>query len=86
MRKYFAKFVSNDVQDNEVWFDSHGAPLKWHYPIGKFVRSGKLKKLMYFSSSGVLLDLTGDNYVLPWNITIHFSKFPEETIFRCPNK
>lgn len=22
--------------DAEIWFDCNGAPLKWHYPIGRF--------------------------------------------------
>lgn len=34
-RKHFARFVTNTVQDGEVWFDCNGIPLKWHFPIGK---------------------------------------------------
>lgn len=29
------RFVSNESQDGEVWFDCNGTPLKWHYPIGE---------------------------------------------------
>lgn len=36
---------------------------------------------------GVLFDLhMGNEPQLPWNLTVHFDKFPEECIFRCPNK
>lgn len=36
--------------------------------------------------SGVLYELTKQDDELPWTITIHFSKFPEEILFRCPNR
>lgn len=69
VRKHFLRFVSNELQDGEMWMDSNGTPLKWHYPIG------------------VLFDLlVGGDAILPWPITVHFSKFPEDVLFRCPNK
>lgn len=69
VKKHFSRFVSNDAQEGEVWFDCNGTPLKWHYPIG------------------VLFDLTmREDNDLPWILTIHFSKFPEEVLFHCPNR
>lgn len=35
---------------------------------------------------GVLYELTKRDDELPWCITIHFSKFPEDVLFRCPNR
>ncbi|XP_037038701.1 autophagy protein 5 isoform X2 [Bradysia coprophila] len=70
VRKHFSRFVSNEHQDGEVWYDCNGTPLKWHYPIG------------------VLFDLTTsrEDNALPWCLTIHFTKFPEGVLIRCPNK
>ncbi|XP_031570229.1 autophagy protein 5-like [Actinia tenebrosa] len=35
---------------------------------------------------GVLFDLYGSSASLPWNLTVHFQKFPEEELMRCPGK
>lgn len=35
VKKYFTKYVDSESQESDVWFDSNGTPLKWHYPIGK---------------------------------------------------
>lgn len=36
---------------------------------------------------GVLYDLTmRGNDDIPWTLKIHFTKFPEEQLFRCPNR
>lgn len=32
---------------------------------------------------GVLYDLYSSDIQLPWNITVHFSKFPEKEILHC---
>uniref|UniRef100_A0A8D8GL79 Autophagy protein 5 n=1 Tax=Culex pipiens TaxID=7175 RepID=A0A8D8GL79_CULPI len=34
VRRHFLRVVSNELQDGEMWMDSNGTPLKWHYPIG----------------------------------------------------
>ncbi|XP_046740267.1 autophagy protein 5 [Diprion similis] len=68
VRKHFTRHIQKDKQDNEMWLEFNGAPLKWHLPIG------------------VLLDLHATDIQLPWNITVHFDKFPENTIMHCQNK
>ncbi|KAJ8961643.1 hypothetical protein NQ314_005895 [Rhamnusium bicolor] len=69
VRKHFLKYVANDKQEQEMWLEYNGQPLKWHYPIG------------------VLYDLLfGPEDVLPWNLTIHFEKFPETEIYKFSNK
>lgn len=36
---------------------------------------------------GVLFDLSfGNGDTLPWNLTVHFDKFPEQEIYRFSNK
>ncbi|RMX41339.1 hypothetical protein pdam_00012789 [Pocillopora damicornis] len=35
---------------------------------------------------GVLFDLHGSSASLPWNLTVHFQKFPETEVMRCPGK
>ncbi|CAD7086877.1 unnamed protein product [Hermetia illucens] len=69
VKKYFTKYISNELQDGEIWFDSNGTPLKSHYPIGV------LYDLLHPEDDG-----------LPWSITIHFSKFPEDILFKFSSK
>ncbi|XP_065830208.1 autophagy protein 5-like [Oscarella lobularis] len=33
---------------------------------------------------GLLFDLHGNPEQLPWSITVHFKRFPEDSIIRCP--
>jgi autophagy-related protein 5 len=33
---------------------------------------------------GVLFDMYASDIQLPWNITVHFEKFPEEELLHCP--
>ncbi|XP_014223601.1 autophagy protein 5 [Trichogramma pretiosum] len=35
---------------------------------------------------GALLDLYHNDVQLPWNIVVHFRKFPEDVLMRCNNK
>lgn len=35
---------------------------------------------------GLLFDILANDGVLPWTVTVHFKKFPEEILFKCPNK
>lgn len=69
VRKHFSRFVATDKQEQEMWLEFNGQPIKWHFPIG------------------VLFDIhMGSEPQLPWNLVVHFDKFPEDCIFRCPNK
>jgi len=34
---------------------------------------------------GLWFDLHGDG-LLPWSITVHFEKFPDQDLCRCPSK
>lgn len=69
MRKHFSRFVASEKQEQEMWLEFNGQPIKWHFPIG------------------VLYDIfTAGERQLPWNLTVHFDKFPEAEIFRCHTK
>lgn len=35
---------------------------------------------------GLLFDLLVTDDVLPWQVTVHFKKYPEDVLFKCPNK
>lgn len=35
---------------------------------------------------GVLYDLSSGDIKLPWDITVHFSKFPEKEILHCQSR
>ena len=61
--RHFQK-ASNQDDIDEMWLESNGQPLKWHYPIG------------------VLYDLFAGK-IIPWNVTLHFKKFPEKEIIKC---
>lgn len=69
VRKHFLKYTANDKQEQELWVEYNGQPLKWHYPIG------------------VLYDLMHEpEDFLPWNLTVHFDKFPDTEIYKFSNK
>nr|XP_022904887.1 autophagy protein 5 [Onthophagus taurus] len=69
VKKHLIRFVNEESQDQDMWLEYDGQPIKWHFPIG------------------VLFDLLmGDDVQLPWNIIVHFEKFPENKIFRFNNK
>jgi len=35
---------------------------------------------------GLLCDLLVSNNELPWQITVHFDKYPDNKLLKCPNK
>eukprot|EP00118_Oscarella_pearsei_P026002 m.309200 g.309200 ORF g.309200 m.309200 type:complete len:270 (+) comp45777_c0_seq1:36-845(+) len=35
---------------------------------------------------GVLFDLHGNPDQVPWNVTVHFKRFPEDELIRCPGE
>lgn len=68
VRKHFLRFITTELSDAEMWLESDGTPLKWHYPVG------------------VLFDLHCGGASLPWNLTAHFSHFPEQELIKCSSR
>ena len=74
VKKYFSKYVAENLASSEVWFDFEGNPVKLHLPIG----------VIYDQ-----LNLEGSNPGAvgpPWKLTVHFSQFPEKHIMKCDTK
>ncbi|XP_030747753.1 autophagy protein 5 [Sitophilus oryzae] len=70
VKKHFLKYITNDKQDQEMWLEYNGQPMKWHFPIG----------VLY----DILVDT--DNETLPWIVIVHYDKFPETQVYRFSNK
>lgn len=70
VRKHFSECLRPGALDNtsQMWFSYKGAPLRWHQPIG----------LLYD-----LLNSSGDDPELPWQITVHLSSFPTDLLLPC---
>jgi autophagy-related protein 5 len=52
---------------DEIWLEgSHGEPLRWHFAVG------------------VLFDMLNEGVSppIPWQVTVHFSSFPEDRLMR----
>ncbi|RKO87966.1 autophagy protein Apg5-domain-containing protein, partial [Blyttiomyces helicus] len=58
--------------DSEIWFESQGVPLKWHYPIG----------LLYDLHVAPVCSRSGEPPPLPWEVTVRFRGFPADKLIR----
>lgn len=65
---------TNSIQLNNLWFEYESIPLKWHYPIG----------VLYDLYTASLPSSSTSH--LPWQLIVHFSKFPEGEVIRFPDK
>ncbi|CAO1396232.1 unnamed protein product [Diamesa hyperborea] len=72
VRKHFQKYISNQDAENEMWFS--------------FNKKGTQIPLKWHYPIGLLFDLLVTDETLPWSLSVHFTKFPEDTLFKCPNK
>jgi len=74
VQRYFQRYTSADKSSAgaasalvDIWLeDDNGSPVRWHYPVG------------------VLYDLAAQSTLLssPWQLTVHFSSFPEHELIR----
>lgn len=72
VRKHFQKYISNQDAENEMWFS--------------FNKKGSQIPLKWHYPIGLLFDLLVTDETLPWSLSVHFTKFPEDALFKCPNK
>jgi len=80
IHRYYSTYFKENVNDTinnvnlaNLWLEYESIPLKWHYPIGVLYD-------LYTSSS------SSTSSHLPWQITVHLSKFPESELIRFPDK
>ena len=72
VKKYFSKFVNQDLVNEELWFDFQDTPLKPHLPIG----------VLYDQLTVEGTRSTGP----PWNLTVHFSNFPDKDLLKFDSR
>jgi autophagy-related protein 5 len=68
LRSYFSESIP--PFDENMWIDFQGVPLKWHLPIG-----------VIFDLVSCFSEATPA--ALPWQLTVHFQRFPEHLMPRC---
>lgn len=80
IHRYYSNYFKENLNDptssvnvTNLWLEYESIPLKWHYPIGVLYD-------LYTSS------LASTTPHLPWQVTVHFSKFPESELIRFPDK
>ena len=56
------------------------------YKIFKFNLFISFFKYLRHYPIGLLYDLFVTNSELPWQITVHFDKYPDNKILKCPSK
>ena len=80
VRKHFAPSVSANLQENPMWFEANGAPLRWHLPVGV------LFDLASAQDSGAAASAATGACTTPWNVTVHFDKYPDKEILKCDGR
>lgn len=94
VRKHFSKFVHLDKQeggetasgnntDADIWLDFEGTPIKWHIPVGVLYDQFCV---LNNDNNPDLSSLASYSSMLPLNLTVHFSKFPEHELLHCESR
>ncbi|XP_014210724.1 autophagy protein 5 [Copidosoma floridanum] len=71
VRKHFLRHIQQEIQDKQE-------TEMWLEFNGT--------PLKWHLPIGVLMDLYHNDIQLPWHITVHFDKYPEDVLMRCQNK
>ena len=81
IHRYYSNYFKENLNDptssinlHNLWLEYESIPLKWHYPVGVLYD-------LYTASVG-----SSNNNFLPWQLTIHLSKFPEGELIRFSDK
>ena len=64
---YFSQYIKPELTGSPAWCDSDSRKIKWHIPVG--------------ATYDMLFGLRGQGQV--WNVTVHFSDYPEKELLRC---
>ena len=75
--------ASGNISDAEIWLDFEGTPIKWHIPVGVLY-----DQFCVLNNDNNLSEMLLSSYsaMLPWNLTVHFSKFPEHEILHYDSR
>jgi len=81
--------IHKDATAAKGWFEVDGVPLKWHQPIGLLydLYSGAKEALVAETTGAVTVGVDdgeghGEGQVQPWNLTVHFSEWPEDKLVK----
>ena len=74
--------ASGHTADAEIWLDFEGSPIKWHIPVGALYD----QFCSLNNDNNEDPSLSSYSTMLPWNLTVHFSKFPELEILHCESR
>lgn len=86
--------IDQSVAPHDAWLSFNELPLKWHYPLGLLydlfsgaVPAGLDNVAAGTASQSTLqerapLNHTADTDTLPWRLTLHYSDYPADLIFR----
>lgn len=96
----FVADIDRDMQDQDCFFLM--VPRVSYFPLvtdkvkKHFQRFIESEDEVWFSYNeiplkwhipiGLLFDLLVTDDALPWQITVNFKKYPEDVLFKCPNK
>ena len=67
--------MSANLQENPMWFEANGAPLRWHLPVGVLFDLAAAQDAKDVSAC-----------TTPWNVTVHFDKYPDKEILKCDSR
>jgi autophagy-related protein 5 len=76
--------INADIPPSVGWFTFEDVPLKWHHPIGLlFDLYSRAKEQLVAETHGKdigSLHEASEDSVLPWQLTVHFSAWPSDTL------